>query len=81
MAKILFFGKLSDVASEMDVTLPKGIDTTDDLKRYLGDSSAALQDALDSPGVFVAVNKEIVRENTLITDADEIAFMSALSGG
>ena len=81
MAKILFFGRLSDVGSAMDIALPPGVATTADLTLWLGESDAALKDALDSPGVFIAVNKEIVRQDTHLTDADEIAYMSALSGG
>lgn len=81
MAKILFFGRLSDVGSEMNIDLPARVSTTADLTLYLGSLDAALKDALDSPGVFIAVNKEIVRQDTHITDVDEIAYMSALSGG
>lgn len=81
MAKILFFGKLSDAGSAMDMPLPDGVSTTADLTHWLGNQDAALKDALDSPGVFIAVNQEVVRQDTNITDADEIAYMSALSGG
>jgi len=81
MAKILFFGKLSDASSAIDMLLPAGVTNTDDLTAHLSAQNAALKDALDSPGVFIAVNKEIVRETTAITDDDEIAYMSALSGG
>lgn len=81
MAKVLFFGKLSDAGSPMDMALPDGVSTTADLTLWLGNQNEALKDALDSPGVFMAVNQEIVRQDTHISDDDEIAYMSALSGG
>lgn len=81
MAKILFFGRLSDLSSARDLDLPSGVDSTDSLKAWLIEQDAGLADGLSGAGIFVSVNKEIKQSDAPITNDDEIAFMSALSGG
>ena len=81
MAKILFFGRLSDLSEARDMDLPQGVDSTQALKVWLMEQDAALADGLSGPGIFVSVNKQIKQADAPITNADEIAFMSALSGG
>jgi len=81
MARILFFGRLSDLSPARDMDLPDGVDSTDSLKAWLMEQDAGLADGLSGAGVFVSVNKEIKQSDAPITNGDEIAFMSALSGG
>lgn len=75
MATILFFGKLSDISATQNIALTKTMKTVSDLADYLGYAQ------LREPGIKVAVNKVMTDFDAAITDSDEIAFMSPLSGG
>lgn len=81
MATILFFGRLSDASRNLQLNLPESVKTTDDLVEWLGSSNAALKTQFESPGNRIAVNKEIIKASVSLSDTDEIAFMSPLSGG
>lgn len=81
MATILFFGRLSDASRNLKMNLPESVKTTDHLVAWLGDNNAALKTQLENPGNRIAVNKEIIKQAVPVSDTDEIAFMSPLSGG
>lgn len=81
MAKILFFGRLSELSRPLDIDLPAGIETTDALKLWLSQTYPNLKTALAQSGIRVAVNKHMATTIMPIANADEIAFMSPLSGG
>ena len=81
MAKLLFFGRFSDIAKARDMALPAGVSDSEALADWLSQSDAALAAQFARAGNRVAVNKVMVSGAVPITDADEIAFMSALSGG
>ena len=81
MARVLFFGRLSDASDALDINLPATVKTTDDLKVWLGEQRPALKTILNHNGNKIAVNKVMIHACVDITDTDEIAFMSPLSGG
>jgi len=81
MAKLLFFGRFSDISGPRDMPLPDGVNDSDVLIAWLSDGDAALAAQFARAGNRVAVNKVMIQEAVPITDSDEIAFMSALSGG
>lgn len=81
MIKLLFFGRFSDVAAAQDIALPQGVSTSDDLVTYLSGENPALAAQFARAGNRIAVNKDMVAVPVVIMDGDEIAFMSALSGG
>lgn len=81
MAVIQYFGRFSDIATSGEATLPAHVSDTDALAEWLAQSNDRFAEELKRPGVSVVVNKEIVRGVAPVTDKDEIAFMSALSGG
>ena len=81
MATLLFFGRFSDVADNQTLSLPENVTNTDDLTKYLSGIHVGFGEIINRPGTRIAVGKIIIQSNTDITDADEIAFMSALSGG
>lgn len=81
MATILFFGRLSESSDTITSALPEHVKTTDDVIAWLGENNYALKATLATPGNRIAVNKTIISNSTPISDADEIAFMSPLSGG
>lgn len=84
MAKLVFLGRLEDLAgtAELSVEL-RGSRSLVAVLEKLPDS---LQSALISPKVRVAVNGRLVAADRLIgdvpiDDADEIAFLPPVSGG
>lgn len=81
MAEILFFGRLSDLSGPLVMDLPREVKTTDDLRQWLSKTYPALTAALEQSTNRVAVNKVMITQTMAITNADEIAFMSPLSGG
>lgn len=84
MTNILFFGRLSDAAgcSRMACDLPDTVTTVAALRAWLARRDAVLGEALQTPGVRVAVNQTFcISDAELTLSAREIAFMSPLSGG
>lgn len=84
MTRLLFFGRLRDVAGhgERVVDLPEHVSTVADLRAWLGDNDAELGAALDARGIHVAVDQVICnRADETVHGAREIAFMPPLSGG
>lgn len=81
MVTLLFFGRFSDIAENQTVTLPENVINTDSLTEYLSKLHVGFADVSNRPGTRIAVNKAIIQSNTDISNADEIAYMSALSGG
>ena len=84
MTTLLFFGRLSDVAgcSQMACELPQTVTTVAALRTWLAARDPILGQAIQAQGVRVAVNRAFCvsdMESTL--GAEEIAFMSPLSGG
>ena len=54
---------------------------TDSLVAWLSLKNEGLGKELAKTGNRIAVNKVIIPDNTSLTDNDEVAFMSPLSGG
>lgn len=78
---ILFFGRLGDVSPNISTPLPDGVSDTDSLSLWLSGGNEALAQELAKTGNRIAVNKAIISENTALSNDDEVAFMSPLSGG
>ena len=83
MARILYFGRLSDAAgaSEVTVDLPAEIADTAALRDWLGKGDPILRDRLRDPRVLVAVNRVLAHGPAGIGLDDEIAFLPPVSGG
>ena len=81
MARLMFFGRFSDIISSSEMDLPDGIKSTEQLTRWLSNRYEGFQDTYARSGTRIAVNQMMVTENTDISNEDEIAYMSALSGG
>lgn len=80
--RVLFFGRLAEIAGGRERTAPTGLATIDALETWLCEDNAHLREALHKKGVRIAVNKEIVHARThALRDSDEVAFMPPLSGG
>jgi len=82
MAKLLYFGRLSDITgkAEEDLSLPNGIETAGDLRNWL-DLRFEAEGALLEPTVRIAINNELSFDEDVITGTDEIAFMPPVGGG
>ncbi len=83
MARILFFGKLGDLAGgrAREMALPADACNVAGLIAAIRESDVVLADALEEISVRAVVNEEMARADTAITDQDEIAFLPPVSGG
>ncbi|MBO9710363.1 MAG: MoaD/ThiS family protein [Caulobacter sp.] len=79
MAKVLLFGRLADQAGWRE--RPVEAASITEVRAALADEDPALGEALDGPGVQVAVDKAIVRGEAVLTAASEVAFLPPMSGG
>ncbi len=82
MAKILYFGRLSDIsgAAAETLVLPDSVATAGDLRQFL-DLRFKAGGALLEPTVRIAVNNELCFDDAAVNEADEIAFMPPVGGG
>lgn len=81
MARVLFFGRLSDLAGGRSRDWKVEGGTVSDLVAALARHDAGLGEALQAPSVRCAVNEIVTDRDTIIGDEDEIAFMPPVSGG
>ena len=81
MVKLLFFGRFSDIAEAREIDLPPNITDSAGLIAWLCDDNPALKGQFDRAGNHIAINQTMIDDVTPIKAGDEIAFMSALSGG
>lgn len=83
MAQFLFFGRFTDISSDAAMDLPRAVSNTQDLIDWLSETLDGFRAEWQRPGARMAVNRELVIESAPagVTNDDEIAFMSALSGG
>jgi molybdopterin converting factor small subunit len=82
MARVLFFGRLRDVAGAAEMAHAGGVSLSA-LQRAVTEGNPALDQALSARGVRVAINHALVAagDDRLITAGDEVAFMPPASGG
>ena len=89
MIRILFFGKLAEIAeselgkSEFDHSLAEKHHPIllSELRTQLTQNAPLLREELDKSSNLSAVNQVIQHSDFEIVDGDEVAFMSPLSGG
>jgi molybdopterin synthase sulfur carrier subunit len=79
MARVLLFGRLADQAGwrEREVEAQ----SLAALRASIANDDAALAQALEGPGVQVAVDKALVRGEAVLAPATEVAFLPPMSGG
>jgi molybdopterin synthase sulfur carrier subunit len=79
VARVLLFGRLSDVAGwrERQVDSP----FLSALRTKLADEDSALGEALTGRGVQVALDQVIVRGDAPLNAGTEVAFLPPMSGG
>lgn len=79
MARVLLFGRLSDVAGWRE-RIVEG-ETISAVRSQLSAEDEALAEALAGAGVQVALDQEIVRGDAALTPRSELAFLPPMSGG
>jgi molybdopterin synthase sulfur carrier subunit len=83
MARVLFFGRLRDVAGASEIHVEGGAERLSALRAKLGLDNENLAQALNAPSVRVALNQKLIisGDDPLVQSGDEIAFMPPVSGG
>ena len=79
MARVLLFGRLSDVAGWRDRQIDSPFLSA--LRVKLSGEDADLGEALAGPGVQVALDQVIVRGDAPLNSGTEVAFLPPMSGG
>ncbi len=84
MAKLVFLGRLEDVAGAAEIALDPLHGAT--LAQILAGVPAELAAALGSPKIRIAVNGALIGPDQAladlaIADGDEVAFLPPVSGG
>lgn len=82
MARILYFGRLSDITGDLgeDLHLPDEISDSETLRTWL-DKQRGFSGALLHKSVRIAINGEIATGPMPVCDKDEIAFLPPVGGG
>ena len=81
MAKILFFGRFSDLSAPLDIELPSHVTDKPSLTVHLSSILPGFADLAALPDTRISVNMMVSMKEVEIGNEDEIAYMSALSGG
>lgn len=81
MATILFFGRFSDISNRLDVELPDTVTNKASLSHFLSGKIEGFADLAAKPDTRISVNMMVSMNESSISNDDEIAYMSALSGG
>jgi sulfur-carrier protein len=79
VAKVLLFGRLSDLAGWRERDLESA--SIGALRALLTSEDTGLGQALAAPGVQVALDQAIVRGDAALSPGSEVAFLPPMSGG
>lgn len=79
MARVLLFGRLSDLAGWREREIDSGFLSA--LRARMTKDDPALGEALAGPGVQVALDQIIVRGDAALNPGTEVAFLPPMSGG
>lgn len=81
MLRVLLFGRLRDVAGWRERAFDPAPDRLSVLKALIRAEDPALADAIDGPGVQVAVDRAVARGDAPLRSGAEVAFLPPMSGG
>jgi len=81
MAKVLFFGRFSDLSGPLDIDLPVTVTDKQSLSDFLSGEIEGFSALAAKPDTRISVNMMVSMDEVAISNTDEIAYMSALSGG
>lgn len=82
MARVLFFGRLRDLAgcAQREIPLAQGIDVAA-FRKMAADGDVALEELLGAPSTRTAINATLIVQPGVVAPDDEVAFMPPFSGG
>jgi sulfur-carrier protein len=81
-ARVLFFGRIADACGRaVTVAIPLDGCSLADLKARIADTVEGGGDALREPGVRVAIDQVMAHDDPWVSPGQEVAFLSAFSGG
>jgi molybdopterin synthase sulfur carrier subunit len=80
MARVLLFGALRDLAGWREQIF-EGVSDLAGLRSDITRLYPDLAEAISGPGVQVAVDKALIRGNSLLSARAEVAFLPPMSGG
>ncbi|GGZ26593.1 MoaD/ThiS family protein [Asticcacaulis endophyticus] len=81
MIRVLFFGKISDLIGQREITVPHEAGLTLHRLRDTVFSDLMAAQALKPSDIHMSVNQTKAREDIALNDIDEVAFFSVFSGG
>lgn len=83
MVRVLFFGRLADVAGgrQMEIDLSAKVSVVTDLIDFLQTQNPELGSALEAECINFIVNERIASKDTRVHHGDEVAFLPPVSGG
>lgn len=83
MLTVFYFARLRDQLDtrEESLTLPEGISTAGELRQWLSQRGEVWQEALNSPGIFMAINQKVVSADAELFGNEEVAFFPPVTGG
>lgn len=81
-ARVLFFGRVADACGRMiDIPVPPEGCSVRDLKARIASIIEGSAAPLDEPTVRVAIDQVIAGADPWVSPGQEVAFLSAFSGG
>ncbi len=81
MATILFFGRFSDLSDRLEVQLPETVTDKQSLSAFLSGEIEGFAELAARSDTRISVNMKVTMAEVAVRNEDEIAYMSALSGG
>ncbi|MDC7676381.1 MoaD/ThiS family protein [Asticcacaulis machinosus] len=81
MIRVLFFGKISDLIGQREITVPHEPGSSLHRLRDTVFNDLMAAQALKACDIHMSVNQTKAREDITLNDTDEVAFFSVFSGG
>lgn len=80
--RVLFFGRIADVCGRsLRVAIPGRGCALEDLKARIAQQVDGGEDALGEPCIRVAIDQVMTGGDVWVTSGQDVAFLSAFSGG
>lgn len=81
MITVLFFASLKEAVGQSSLSVTIAGVRLSVLIEHMVSAHPSWREALTAENIVVSVNQEIVREDILIEDGDEVAFLPPVTGG